>query len=227
MESLVPRFFRPDQVVRLNKQFVMPHDSACEIHFFSIFREWLFRRYFRDVQAVHEFGCGSGYNLAMLAKIYPQMDIVGLDWAQSAVDLVQMIGRQHKLNLSGRRFDFFQPDESLQFAPGTAVLTMCALEQVGDRFEEFLQFLLSRSPVLCVQHEPIYELYDPTSLVDYLAMRYHARRGYLNGYLTRLRQLEAEQKIEILKVHRLQFGSLYHESYSYVVWRPLNHGSRA
>ena len=225
--ALCRAFIRPDQAVRWNKHFVLPHDPACEWHVATAFHEWLFRRYCGNAEAVYEFGCGSGYNLVQLAKVYPSVKLVGLDWAESAVQLVNSVGSKHGLNLTGRRFDFFHPDPSLCIEDGSIVMTMCALEQIGDRFEEFLQFLLSQSPLLCVHHEPIHELYDPSSLVDYLGMHYHSQRGYLSGFLTRLRQLEAERKIELLKVHRLQFGSLYHESYSYVVWRPLRNGPRA
>jgi hypothetical protein len=68
--------------------------------------------------------------------------------------------------------------------------------------------------------EPLLDLYDQDNLVDYLAVRFHTFRGYLSGFLPRLRQLEAEKRIEILKVQRMNFGSLYHEGYSFVVWRP-------
>ena len=68
--------------------------------------------------------------------------------------------------------------------------------------------------------EPLCELYDPDNLVDYVAYRYHKQRGYLDGYLTRLRQLEAEGRIEILKTQRVYFGNLYHEGYSFIAWRP-------
>jgi hypothetical protein len=50
---------------------------------------------------------------------------------------------------------------------------------------------------------------------------YHRKRGYLSGFLPRLKSLEAEGRITILEAKRMFFGSLYHEGYSFVVWRPL------
>ena len=44
---------------------------------------------------------------------------------------------------------------------------------------------------------------------------------YLFGFLPRLKNLAALRKIEIMEIRRLYFGSLYHEGYSYVAWRPL------
>ena len=64
------------------------------------------------------------------------------------------------------------------------------------------------------------EFYDTADLVDYLGLRYHQRRSYLNGFLDMLRKLEAEGKITIDKVHRHSFGGTYVETYSYVAWHP-------
>ena len=64
-----------------------------------------------------------------------------------------------------------------------------------------------------------YELYDQNDLFDYVAAAYLRKRGYLQGFLPRLRELEREGVIEILQVQRT-FGSLYHDGYSFVVWRP-------
>jgi hypothetical protein len=52
-------------------------------------------------------------------------------------------------------------------------------------------------------------------------MRYHSDRGYLGGFLPYLKNLEAHKKIEIIKVKRMYFGSLYHEGYTCVIWKPL------
>jgi len=221
MEGLVPRFIRPNQVIRLNKDYVKPNNPKFELDFFGVLRLWLFDRYFADADQVCEFGCGSGYNLVALAKRYPQIQLIGLDWAESAVELVNRVGKMHNLRLQGRRFDFFNPDSSINFGPRSVVVTMAALEQVGSRYDKFLDFLLQKTPNLVVNLEPLYELYDPTNMVDYLAMRYHKMRGYLDGYLSRLRKLEAERRIEIIQTHRPCFGSLFHEGYSLVVWRPL------
>jgi SAM-dependent methyltransferase len=174
-----------------------------------------------DAEEVYEFGCGSGYNLVALAQRYPQIQLTGLDWVESAVELVNRVGRAHDLRLQGRRFDFFNPDSSISFGPRSVAVTMAALEQVGSGYGKFLEFLLQKRPSLVVNLEPLYELYDPTNLVDYLAMRYHKTRGYLDGYLSCLRKLEAEKRIEIIHTHRPCFGSLFHEGYSLVVWRPL------
>lgn len=92
---------------------------------------------------------------------------------------------------------------------------------MGNNHGPFLEFLLEKSPEICINVEPLYELYNPGHLLDYIALRYHNYRNYLNGYLSRLQELEAKGQIEILKVHHQRFGNLYNDTHSYVVWRPL------
>jgi len=99
-------------------------------------------------------------------------------------------------------------------------LTFAALEQIGSNHEAFLQFLLSKSPALCINVECFCELYDENNLIDYLAIKYHKKRNYLDGYLNRLQQLEGDGKIEILETKRPYFGCMYHEAYSFVIWKP-------
>lgn len=221
LESLVPRFVRPEVIVRLNQDYVRALNAEFEFHFHDVIRRWLFLEFMADADSVYEFGSGSAYNLVSFSEEDRRgMRFVGLDWADSAVRLANLIGQNHKINLTGRHFDLFHPDAALDIGPEDAALTFCALEQVGVQHEEFLRFLLRKRPRICVHMEPLVDLYDPNNLVDYLAIRFHTYRHYLSSFLPRLRELEQEKQIEILKVQRLQFGSIYHEGYSLVVWRP-------
>lgn len=219
-EGLMPNYMDASDIVRIDREFVRAH-PCFETGFSNVFRRWLFRSLLRDATAIYELGCGSGVNLATLAELFPDKALYGLDWASSAVDLVNLIARRNGYKLQGRRFDFFAPDESLELAPGSAVVSLCALEQIGWNHDRLLQFLLARRPLVCVHMEPLCELYDEQNLVDYLALRYHRQRNYLQGFLTKLRELDSARRIQILRVHRPQIGNIYHEGYSYVVWRPL------
>lgn len=219
LEGLLPAYMNASEIVRLDQDYVRA-TPQFETNFSGAFRRWLFRRYLGGAQRILEFGCGSGINLTMMAELFPEKSLVGLDWASSAVDLVNLIAAKHKLKLQGRRFDFFAPDDGVEIGPESAVVTMCALEQVGADHSALLDFLLRKRPQLCLHMEPICELYDETKLVDYLAIRYHRQRNYLGGFLTRLRELEGEGRLRIERVHRPRVGNLYHEGYSYVVWRP-------
>jgi len=218
---LVPDFIKPDQPIRLQRNYVIPRNPRFELDFFRVCRAFLFGEFFARVRAVYEFGCGSGFNLLALSEQLPGKELCGLDWSKSSNQTLNLLGKSLGIDISGRHFDFFQPDRSLELGPDSGVLTMCALEQVGQRHEHFVEFVLEKKPRICVNMEPLLELYDESNLVDYLAARYHRKRGYLEGFLTALRALADKGRIEILDVRRFFFGSLYHEGYSYIAWRPL------
>ncbi|MEO7157799.1 MAG: hypothetical protein ABI039_09570 [Vicinamibacterales bacterium] len=124
------------------------------------------------------------------------------------------------LPITGRRFDFFNPDPTLALEPGSGMLTFGALEQIGPQHDRWLEFVLAQRPLICVDVAGIEELYDEHDLADYLGLAYHRRRGYLAGYLTALRRLETAGRIEILAAHRHRFGNQFDDPYSYVAWRP-------
>mgnify|MGYP006178052823 CR=1 FL=1 len=118
-------------------------------------------------------------------------------------------------------FDMFSPDRDLAMAPGAADLLVGSMEQLGSNFRPFLDYLLQQKPRIVVQVNHLMELYDTDNLLDYLALRFEKRRKYLEGYLPALERLAQDGKVDILKLQRGRVGSLYHDGYSFVVWRPV------
>jgi hypothetical protein len=220
VNKLVPKYFKRNVPVRLNRDYVMPVDPDFVLNCTKVFRNWLFRKYLKDVDSIYEFGCGSASHLAFLATIYPEKRLYGLDWARPSQEIIRLLAEHFSWQIEGRQFDFVAPDQNLHLDANSAIYTFGALEQIGNNHEAFLQFLLKESPALCINVECIYELYDHDHLLDYLALKYHERKNYLSGYLTRLQQLESENKLEILKTHHQQFGNMYDDSHSYVIWKP-------
>ena len=154
-----------------------------------------------------------------MAELFPEKQLYGLDWSEASCTIVDILSKKFNLNLSSALFDMFLPDEKIEIDETSGVFTIGAMEQLGTNFEDFVRFLLKKRPSICINIETIYELYDQSVLFDYVAAKYLERRGYLQGYLSRLRQLEVEGKIEMIKIQRT-FGSLYHDGYSYIVWKP-------
>lgn len=218
--KLVPRYIRQAQPLRLNQNYVLPTDSNFEMNWYAIFRNWFFKTYLNETANIYEFGCGSGFNLVVLANLFPEKRLIGLDWAAPSRDIVKKLAMVYGWKMEGYLFDFFSPDPQVKIAPDSAVLTIGALEQTGTNYEPFLQFLLKQQPVLCAHLEPICEWYEEDKIVDYLAVRFHKYRNYWQGFPNRLKQLEQEGKVEIFKMKRSYFGSLFLEGYSQILWRP-------
>ncbi len=220
-EQLVPDFIKPDQPVRLDGDYAIPRNPRFEVNFLSACRAYLYERFLAGAKSVYEFGCGSGFNLLAFERLLPGRKLYGLDWSKSSNETVNLLREKLRIDIRGRAFDFFNPDPGLALDAQSGVLTVCALEQVGPRHGEFVTWLLGKKPQVCVNMEPLLDLYDETRLPDWLAARFHRKRGYLEGFLPALKALQAQGRIEILDVRRFRFGSLYHEGYSYVAWRPL------
>jgi SAM-dependent methyltransferase len=224
-EALVPKYFRRRVPVRLGGDYVMPRDPDFVLNFTRAFRSWILGKHLGDSGTIYEFGCGPGTHLAWLAGRYPGRKLVGLDWAESSQAILATMSEKLAWPVSGRRFDFFAPDRSLRLDEDCSVYTFGALEQVGDRHAPFLDYLLEQPVKVCVNVECLHELYDPTCLSDYLARKYHRRKNYLEGYLGRLRRLEAEGRVSIEKIHHQRFGNTFDDPHSYVVWRPVRRAS--
>lgn len=220
LESLIPKFIRDDQVIRLNGNYVKPNNPRFEYDYMTIFRKWLIARYFPPFQNVYEFGCGTGLNLVLLSETYPEKDLYGSDFVPASVQLVSEIGKQKNKRIKARKFDMIHPDYDLRIEPNSIVFTFGAIEQLASKFEDFIQYLLHFKPALCIHVEPTIELYDPNTLFDYLAIKFHRNRGYTEGLLTKIRELEEQGLAQLEKVKRLNFGSLFMEGYMYFVWKP-------
>jgi len=219
-KELVPKYVRPDQPLRLFQRYVLSQNSYFELDFFTILRLWLFKNYFHDVSSIYEFACGPGYNLHLIASLFPEKALWGMDWSTSSVELVNIIGKQCDMNIKGYPFNMFDPDEQLAITPDSAVFTIGGLEQLGKNFSAFIEYLLSHNPARIIHIEPVYELYDENNLVDYLAMRFHSKRNYLMGLLPYLKSLETNGRITIHKVQRVAFGSLFHDGWSIICYSP-------
>lgn len=220
-EKLVPKYFKRNTPIRLNREYVLPRQSDFLYRYTQMFKEWLYKEYLADYQSVYEFGCGTGHNLVQLARLYPDKALYGLDWAKSSQEILRIVAERFTLNIKGGRFNFFDPDEAFTFDADSAILTFGALEQVGQNHGRYLDFILRRKPKLCVDVAGLHELYDEAYLLDYLALLYHRRRNYLTGYVARLQQLAAEGRVKIIKIHHQLCGNLYDDPHSYVIWKPL------
>lgn len=219
-DSIVPYYFRKDAIARWRQEFIKPARPGFDRGGLSIIMEWLFEEYMKDAPMVCEFGCGTGHHLLQLRSVNPHAKLVGLDWTETSQNIIQEMVRQGKIdNVEGRRFDFFEPDDSFVPIKGSVIYTVGALEQVGNRHGAFVDYLLRARPALCVHVEPIAELLDPDNLTDYLAIEYFKKRNYLSGFLTNLRARESAGQLDGHVAMRTYLGgNMYVDHYSVIIW---------
>jgi trans-aconitate methyltransferase len=220
-ESITPGYFGKYNVLRWKQSFIVPLDKHFEQRSLAIIQDWLFDKFARLADCIYEFGCGTGHNLLRVRNVNKGAELWGLDWTTASQKILERLAKAGVDNkLHGRRFDFFEPDTSFNLAPGSIIYTSAALEQVGDRFHSFVDYLLRNKPSICIHIEPIAEFLDDSNLLDYLSVAYFKKRSYLRGFYSYLKALERDGVLKIQMARRTYIGSLFIEGYSVVVWSP-------
>lgn len=217
-ETCRPKYFRGSKFLRFKKDIIISPNPQLEHNLLTATREYLFSRHLRHAHTICELGCGSGQNLWLLSAMFPDKNVIGMDWVRPCVEIAQEIARTGK-KVEGRIFDMTNPSTTVSIPEGTAIVTIHALEQIGVNHKSLLDWILKQRPDIVVQHEPILEFYDATNLYDALALWYSRKRNYLEGYLTALKELEKQGKIEFIACFRPEVGGVFHEG-SVLVWRP-------
>ena len=218
LNALIPKYINDDRPLRFDGNYIISKTKYFEQKFSTIFRTWLFTKYFKNIDNIYEFGCGSGVHITLLARLFKNKKYFGLDWVESSQKILSLIAKNYGWNITAHKFDFFDPDYNFSILPNSGIYTFGALEQIGSDYVKFIDYILQNKPKLCVNIECFNELYDENNEFDLVALKYHKQRNYLNGYLDYLKQLQDKSVINIKKIKRLNFGSLYHEVYSYVIW---------
>ena len=201
-------------IFRWNQDYISTSDDSLEKKYHESVLSNIVEHYFQDIDYVLELGCGTGHNLEAISRIRPDLSLYGSDFTQSSLKCLRRRG------IPGFLFDLRDSDQSeipLQLKDNhtrVAILTMGALEQVGDKVEGFIKFCSSFRPQECIHVEPVVELYDPSDPVDKLAIDYHHARGYLKGFFPALQERDLLKSYE-----RSTFGNTFNEGYTVLRWK--------
>ena len=222
VEEIVPKFIRPNKIIRYNGDFIKPSNPFFERDFAKLIQIYCYDNFIKNysVDNVYEFGCGSSFNLMTMIDLNIDSDLrfFGSDFVQSSVDLCNELGTHYDVDLEGFLFNMIEPDTSKTIRKNSAVFTFGAIEQLNSKFENFISYLLQNKVKICFHVEPTIENYDPNDLFDHLQIRFHSKRGYTQGLLPHLKNLELQGKINIVKNKRLNFGSKFMEGYHLYAW---------
>lgn len=221
LSALRPAYYDFESL-RLDGDFAFTDDPAFEHHFYIAVLKCLFTRYLTGIPKITDLGCGTASSLFLLSEMFPDAALCGCDWATPSQEIIAIMSEHFSREIGAVNFDMgtLAGGEAVPIDGDTAVITLHAMEQLGRNFEPLLGMLIEQRPRLVLHLEPLVELYDTDDMFDQIAHTYHRQREYLEGYLPRLQQLAVTGDIEILQERRLKFGSLWHEAYSVLVWRP-------
>jgi hypothetical protein len=227
LSELLPHYYRRGKsIMRLQGSFILPEDPLFEAKFLKIIHLILSEEYLDKYSNIYEMGAGPCHNIAGFAENLVGKFFYSTDWVAPSVEIAKLLeSNKNKLNFSTHTFhssifNFFEPDQTLRFAPNSVALTFGSLEQIGQKFDALLEYFLSQDSVEFIHIEPFLECYERDSLFDQLGFLYSQKRGYLEGYLDRLRALRLEGLIEIKSIQKI-LGSAFHDGWTMVTWKKL------
>ncbi len=221
LNFLTPHFIKSNFPKRFLKKFIIPKSKNFEYSLFELFREDLFQKYFTKYENIYEFGCGTGINLLALKKKFSNKSIFGSDFVKSSGKIIDLINKTFRYNIKFDLFDVKKPNRKYNVKPNSLVFTTGVIEQVGNDYKKFINFLLEKKPDLVINMEPFKEIYNLNNKMDLLSYFFIKKRGYAKNFLNYLKMLESKKKIKIIKIKRTYFGSVLMDSYNYVVWKIL------
>jgi len=218
--SLIPKYHGKNRYVRWLGEIVNPisphFDYRIHLHFVDI----IIHNYMNGIKNIYEFGCGPAYHLLRLNRRYPDVSVCGLDWTSVSQDIIGEINKSINSNIDSHKFNFYEPDMQFDLKENSMVYTIAALEQVGSRFVDFIEYLIEKKPQICIHMEPMSEFLSEDKLLDVLSIEYFKKRNYLDGFCRHLIELEKQGRIEILNKKRINSGSYFVEGHSLIVWKP-------
>ena len=219
--DLIPKYHKKNNIAKFKGRIVKTFAKDFDYHLNSFFVDAFLLKLGASFNKIFEFGCGTGYHLFRLQKEFLEKQLYGLDWAESSQESISSYCSINNIkNIQAANFNYFCPDYNVD-VKDSCVYTVASLEQIGEKHDQFIDFLLQKKPSLCINFEPIEEVLDENDLIDSLTIKYFNKRNYLKNYLTKLKELEERGKLEILTVKRLKYGSKFIEGHTLIIWKPL------
>jgi hypothetical protein len=225
--DLIPKYFFKEKISRIGDKFIKPKSRYYDYKILTLITSYVFEKYLKKEKMVIEFGCGTGHNLLNLIKFNKTAKLYGLDWSLSSQKILNYINKKYP-NITGHKFNYFKTPHSSLFVKklnlkknNWCCFTVASLEQVGNEFKKYINFLKITKPKLIINIEPINELMNKNILLDYLSIKYCKKRNYLNGYFSYLKTLEKRKIIKFLEIKKSYFGSFYINGYSILAWKFL------
>ena len=215
-----PKWFRESAFVNIHNCLSLTETPYVDCEYQLITRQMLFYTHLKDIENICEFGSGSGTNFYLINEILQNKSFILSDISVTSLKIIEELKRKlNRNNLIYSNIDIEQ-DINLELPDNTAVITTSVLEQIGDNYKNFINFILKEKPQIVINIEPIVELLDSKGKFDNVMNLYCEKRKYLAGYLTELEKLEKQKKIKIIMKKRTMVSGTFIEN-SVLIWKVL------
>lgn len=228
LKKLTPPWFKKIKpILRYQNHYISPNDSDFELYFINVLQKVYAENFLLDFDHIYEFGSGSGFQILSIAKHLPRKHFYGVDWSDAIINIMAFVDKTKGGDVDlkdstfwGGQFDFFNPDLTFILNDNAAVITFCALEQMGSDFKELLKYFLMQKNVTFIHLEPSEEFYNGKTDFMKIASEYSIHRNYLNGYYSELKKLDNEGVISLAPVLKL-LGSRFHDGWNLFSWKKI------
>ena len=221
-KSVTPKFLKYEEIIRFNGRFVKTSMNDFHLQWREIFFHGLYEKFLKNTKSLHEFGCGAGYNLFLFEKFGFEGELFGYELSKNAVKLLNVAAKKFDKRIKGQGFDMRVPRSTdIKKFVNSTVLTVGSIEQLGDNFDTFFDFIFRLDAEQFVHVEPIFEFYDPDSLFDFYAISHHIKRGYPTRYFSHLLEKQEQGRLKIRLQGKAGFGARHIDGYSYIIWQKL------
>lgn len=159
---------------------------------------------------VVELGCGYGYNLWSVKEVIEAKAFVGGDCSSSAIDLASRIFKGVNSS-SFQVFNFYDRfyDILENVSEPVVVFTVSAIEQLPECACFFQALKTYRHKIKAVFHfEPMYGLYDDTTLLGLLRKRYTQVNDYNRDLFAELGSRAKSIRVLSISAHALGLNPL-------------------
>lgn len=209
----LPYYFKKNTHIRIGDKAYQDLSGLTELYLLRTIQDVAFSSKLIDrAKAIIEYGCGTGHNLRYLASKISH-HLYGADWAKSAVERIVVSG----VVKPGRAFQVDYFDKNTYQAPQESFVafTNASLEQAGENYHDFLNFLFSNNQCIGGIHiEPISDLVAPTHDLNKFSIRYAERRAYLTNFYHFMKA----SSIKILSAKDFELGSKFISGYQLLIW---------
>lgn len=211
----LPYYFKNNTHIRVGRKVYRDCAGFAEVDLLRALQQVVFKEQLPKIgtQTVFEYGCGTGSNIAFLQSIMPGLQFYGSDWVNSACNklITNKILHEDKVRL----VNYFDRGTFSGSPVPYVAFTNASLEQSGDRYTNFMDYLISNKLCLGGIHiEPIRELLDIDNPLNLQSYQYAEKRGYL----TKFYQYMKSKSVDILLAKDFAIGSKYINGYQVICW---------
>lgn len=209
----IPYYFKNNTHVRIGNKVYLDETKYTEIRLLRMLQDIAFS-YVEQPESLSliEYGAGTGHNLVYLKKKNFKT-LYAADWAESAVK--KLVSDNVVDELNSFRVDYFSPSSYMSPNEPFVAFTNASLEQAGDGYKDFMQFLINNEKCKMGVHiEPISDLVKPDTALNVQSKRYAEKRKYLHGFYEYI----LKENVKIILARDYGLGSKYISGYQVLIW---------